>query len=79
MSSEKISIDLDVMTGSMDFREAFGLRPADVKAFIHSACQADTVDTSDAGGAGKCFQSCQGFRAYGVHAHHIHYEKFSTK
>ena len=53
VSSEKISIDLDVMTGSMDFREAFGLRPADVKAFIHSACQADTVDTSDAGGAGR--------------------------
>lgn len=55
VSSEKISIHLDVMTGSMDFRKAFGLRPADVKAFIHSACQADTVDTSDAGGAGRRF------------------------
>eukprot|EP00434_Breviolum_minutum_P040352 symbB.v1.2.035855.t1/scaffold4926.1/size34206/4 len=43
--------------GSMDFREAFGLRPADVKAFIHSACQADTVDTSDAGPFDVSFDS----------------------
>ena len=63
--SEKISTGyIWSVTGSMDFREAFGLRPADVKTFIHSACQEDTVDTrNDAGGgAGKTPSLDSGFK-----------------